>query len=78
MSEKSRKLFRVNANISVDLNAWLDEESARTGHTKSTLIMLAVETYKQQKTAQTQVVELSQLIARLERLDAKPGDDEQE
>lgn len=71
-------LFRINANISVELNEWLDQEAQRTGHTKSTLIMLAIESYKQQKTAQTQVVELSQLISRLELLDAKIDRDEKE
>lgn len=71
------KLFRINANISVELNDWLDQEAKKSGHTKSTLIMLAVENYKQQKTAQTQVVELSQLISRLERLDAKIDEEEQ-
>lgn len=71
------KLFRINANISVELNEWLDQEAKRTGHTKSTLIMLAIESYKQQKTAQSQVIELSQLISRLESLDAKIDESEQ-
>lgn len=71
MLEKKQKTFRINANISSDLNDWLDAESERTGHSKTTLIVLALENYKQQKTAQSQVIELSQLISRLERLDAK-------
>lgn len=69
-------LFRINANISVELNDWLDEEAQKTGHTKSTLIMLAIENYKQQKTAQLQVSELTQLISKLEKLDAKLSSDE--
>lgn len=71
-------MFRINANISAELNDWLDQESARTGYSKTTLIMLAIENYKQQKTVQSQVSELSLLISRLENLDDKLKSDEQE
>ena len=71
MLEKKQKTFRINANISSDLNDWLDAESARTGHSKTTLLILALENYKQQKSAVAQLTDLSELVKKMEQLSEK-------
>ena len=71
MLEKKQKTFRINANISSDLNDWLDAESARTGHSKTTLLILALENYKQQKSAVSQLTDLSELVKKMEQLSEK-------
>lgn len=74
IAEKDKKMFRINASISADLNNWLDSESANTGYTKTTLIMLAIENYKQQKTALAQMTEITELVEKLEKLSQKLDD----
>lgn len=71
MSEINKRTFRINANINSDLNDWLDNESARTGHSKTTLLILALENYKQQKSAVAQLTDLSQLVKKMEQLSEK-------
>lgn len=43
------EMVRVNTRISATLNDWLDQESSKTGVPKSTLVMLALEQFVQQK-----------------------------
>lgn len=61
-------MVRVNTRISKQANDWLDEQSKTTGIPKSTLILLAIENYIQQKNAQGQINELGLLINKLETL----------
>jgi predicted DNA-binding protein len=42
-------MTRVNTRISAEINDWLDEQSRKTGVTKSTLIHMALENYMTQK-----------------------------
>lgn len=71
MSETNKRTFRINANINSDLNDWLDNESDRTGHSKTTLLILALENYKQQKSAVAQLTDLSELVKKMEQLSEK-------
>ena len=66
-------MVRVNTRIGADANAWLDEESNRTGVPKSTLIHLAIEQYIQQKEAFTRMADIGQLVQAIERLEMKIG-----
>lgn len=65
MSEDA-KLVRVNIRISTDLNTWLDKQSAETGLSKSTMIMLATENYRQQKEAMTTMANMGVIMKQLE------------
>ena len=64
-------MVRVNTRIGADANAWLDEESNRTGVPKSTLIHLAIEQYIQQKEAFARMADIGQLVQAIERLETK-------
>jgi hypothetical protein len=60
------KMVRVNTRISAELNRWLNEESQRTGVSKSTLIHLALTIYIQQRRA---IGSLEEIIKRLDRIE---------
>lgn len=60
------KMVRVNTRISAELNRWLNEESQRTGVSKSTLIHLALTAYMQQERA---IGSLEEIIKRLDRIE---------
>lgn len=60
------KMVRVNTRISAELNKWLDEESHRTGVSKSTLIYLALSTYIQQQRA---IGSMEEIVKRLDRIE---------
>lgn len=63
------EMQRVNTRISLKLNEWLDKESAETGLPKSTIIMLAVESYWQQKEAMKSMSGLGEVIQKLEEVE---------
>jgi len=42
------ELVRVNTRIGKHHNDWLDEESARTGMSKSSIVQLAIDNYMRQ------------------------------
>jgi hypothetical protein len=65
------EMVRVNTRVRKDLNDWLDQQSEETGLPKSTQIMFAIEMYQQQKQAKGQIIELSELIEKLEGLTGK-------
>jgi len=67
MEEKA--LQRVNARLGYTQNAWLDDESKRTGISKSSLIQMAVEQYIAQKTALNAMSDMSVLIEKLEKIE---------
>lgn len=65
------EMVRVNTRISAVLNNWLDEHSNATGIPKSTIVMLAIEQYKQQKEAMDKVDVMSKMLEKLEQMEKK-------
>lgn len=63
------EMVRINTRISSVLNDKLDKESDTTGIPKSTLVMLALENYYQQKEALKTMNDMSVVLERLERLE---------
>lgn len=66
---KEKEMVRVNTRISATANEWLDNQSAKTGLSKSAIIMLAIENYIQQKEAFVMMSDLGQVMAKLEKLE---------
>lgn len=64
-----REMVRVNTRISEKANAWLDKESNESGIPKSTLILLAVENYIQQKEAFAMMADMGQVVHKLDALE---------
>lgn len=71
MEDNKPEMFRINTRISVRSNEWLDKESHRTGIPKSTIILLAIENYIQQKEAMEMMGDMGMLLERLERIENK-------
>ena len=71
MEENKPEMFRINTRISVKANAWLDKQSHETGIPKSTLILLAIEQYIQQREALDMMGDMGMLLERLERIESK-------
>lgn len=70
MSEEVQYEYaRVNTRISARANNWLDKRSAETGIPKSTLILLAVEDYIQQKTMVETMADFGEVVQRMEKLE---------
>jgi len=67
--EENKQLQRVNARLGYTQNKWLDEESARTGISKSSLIQMAVEQYIAQKQALNAMSDYSVMLDRLENIE---------
>lgn len=65
------EMMRVNTRISSTLNAWLDAQSKETGVPKSTLVMLALENYWQQKEVLKSMSDMGSIMEKLEKLEAK-------
>ena len=63
--------MRVGTTISMEMNEWLDEQSVKTGLTKSALILISIENYKNQKEAQGQLNELAVLVEEMKKLAEK-------
>lgn len=61
-------LVRVNTRIGEHHNAWLDKESERTGVSKSSLIQLAIDSYKMQNEVIYTLDQMTQKIDSLENL----------
>jgi len=55
-SKRVADVVRVNTRISRTLNEWLNKRSIKTGLSKSTLIMLALENYYQQTEVVDQMI----------------------
>lgn len=68
MDEK-KEMVRVNARISERANNWLDSESNKTGISKSTLILLAVENYIQEKEVIQVMGDMNEIYQKLEKLE---------
>ena len=66
---KPKNIQRVNARLGYTQNKWLDEESARTGISKSSLIQMAVEQYISQKQALNAMNDMAALVDKVEGLE---------
>lgn len=58
-------LVRVNTNISSEINEWLNARSDKTGISKSALILIALDSYRNQTEA---ISELPKMAAMMEML----------
>lgn len=70
MGKPKRKLVRVNTNITEELNDWLNSETERTGVPKSSLILMALSQYKDQKEVMAQIPELLSAMNNLKSLNS--------
>lgn len=66
-----KNLVRVNSRLGYTQNEWLDNESKRTGLSKSGLIQMAVEQYIAQKQALNAMSDVSVMFDRFEKLEAQ-------
>jgi len=62
-------MVRVNTRISSTLNDWLDKESKLTGVPKSTLVMLALENYYQQREVIKSMSDMGAIMKKLEHIE---------
>ena len=67
--QEEKSLQRVNSRLGYTQNKWLDEESKRTGISKSSLIQMAVEQYISQKQALNAMYDMPTMIEKLEGLE---------
>lgn len=64
-----KEMIRVNTRLPFDLNEWLDGEAAKTGLSKSALVMMATENYRREKEAFKSMSDLGELVHKIERLE---------
>lgn len=64
-----REMVRINTRFSADLNDWLDTESKSSGLPKSSIIMMAVENYRREKTAFQSLADMGELVAKIDNLE---------
>lgn len=62
-------MIRVNTRVSPEMMSWIDKRSEETGIPKSTIVMLALENYKQQFEAMDMTAILGELVKRLESIE---------
>lgn len=65
------EMVRVNTRISSKLNDWLDQQSKETGLPKSTMVMLALEEYRNQREAMSKMGEVAVLMEKLKEIEKK-------
>lgn len=65
------EMVRVNTRISSKLNEWLDKQSDETGVPKSTIVMLALENYFQQKEAMKSMGDMGDILKKLEEIEKR-------
>lgn len=63
------EMIRVNTRVSPEMMSWIDKRSEETGIPKSTIVMLALENYKQQFEAMDMTSVLGELVKRLEGIE---------
>ena len=63
------EMVRLNTRVSVQANDWLDKRSYDSGIPKSTLVMLAIESYMQQHDVMKRMADMGDLIAAIERME---------
>lgn len=69
--KRMAEMMRVNTRISKVLNDWLDERSEETGVPKSTIVMLALENYWQEKEVLKTMSDMGTIMKKLEDLESK-------
>lgn len=69
--EKEISMVRINSRISKQANEWLDVQSRTSGIPKSTLVMLAIENYIQQKEVMTRMSDMGEIMRKLEAIEEK-------
>ncbi len=62
-------LVRVNTRISTDLNNWLDNESKKTGLSKSSIMMMATENHRREKEAMGMMADIGDLVTKINELE---------
>lgn len=62
------EMVRINTRISKTLNDWLDKQSEETGLPKSTIVMLAIESYYQQKEVMSRMADMGLLVEKLDAI----------
>lgn len=67
--KEEQRLQRFNGRLGYTQNKWLDEESARTGISKSALIQMAVEQYIAQKQALNAMYDMKSIVDKLESME---------
>jgi predicted DNA-binding protein len=65
------KLFRLNVRLSQESNSWLDQESTRTGLSKSSIMAFALENYIQQKEVVKNMDNMKLIYEKLEDMENK-------
>lgn len=76
--KEEKRLQRFNGRLGYTQNKWLDEESARTGISKSALIQMAVEQYIAQKQALNAMYDMKSIVDKLESMEAMLKDQNKE
>lgn len=69
--EKENSMVRINTRISKKANEWLDNQSKETGIPKSTLVLLAIENYIQQKEVMEKMSDMTVLMEKLNAIENK-------
>lgn len=64
-----KEMVRINTRMPHDLNEWLDEEAARTGLSKSAIVMMATENHRREKEAFKSMADLGELVNKIEQLE---------
>lgn len=67
MSEEN-KLFRLNVRVSKENNDYLEKKSMQTGISKSALVQIAVEQYRQQNEAVQAMNNMQKYVDQLEQV----------
>lgn len=67
--KEEKRLQRFNGRLGYTQNKWLDEESARTGISKSALIQMAVEQYIAQKQALNAMYDMKSIVDKLDSME---------
>ena len=68
---EEKELVRVNTRIGADLNDWLDQHSARTGMSKSVIMMMATENYRREQQVMVGMENMGLLFQKLEEIEKK-------
>lgn len=64
-----KEMIRVNTRLPVDLNEWIDDESRKTGLSKSSIVMMAAENYRKERLALRGMADMGELVAKIEQLE---------
>lgn len=70
----TEKLFRINSRIGKTQNEWLDQESQKTGISKSALMQMALEQYISQKDAISAMNNMTDLYNKLDGIEQELKD----